>query len=146
MRIHNFKIYTGYCEEQEITPVLMCHDEGFESPQEAMKSIGDILTKLSKKESCACDIKYKQFTYCGVCRKAVQAPEPNLFETWNIIRNGTLDSIGELYDAFRLEGWMLGDYNDSSLTEVSIYRFYSYLEYDSQYFINGAGYHMHYVD
>jgi hypothetical protein len=147
MKIHNFKIYTGYCENQEIAPVLMSHDEGFDTPQEALKSISEVLNKLLKDDGCNCDAKYKQFDYCGNCRKPVIQPEPDLFREWRNIRNGTIDSLsGGVYESFEEAGWMLGSYNYPGLIEVTILRFYSYLEHSSGYYIDGAGFGMRYVE
>jgi hypothetical protein len=137
MKIHNLMIYNGYCEDQEVAPVLMCHDQGFDTAQEALESIKEILTKLSKKTNCECDSKYKQFTYCGNCRRSVKPPEPILNDTWRTIRNGTLDSLADIYEVFEQEGWILGCYADATLGEETILRFHSYLESGSAYFIGG---------
>jgi hypothetical protein len=111
----HFVIYQGYAEDQTLACVTLSHDEGFETPEEAMEDLYGFLLaraegRITVEPCCAKTFaEHEGARYCMVCgahKRHACTAEDLVEEVWSTLWEGTNDSLGsEFFCDLEERGW-----------------------------------------
>jgi len=116
----HFLLYQGYAEDQTLACVLLSHEEGFKTPEEAMESFYGFLRSraeilASDWDPCCEQVRreHPDASYCMKCGFSLERPDivdELVVTVWENIWTGTIDSLGgKFWEAMQDVGWAFGE-------------------------------------
>ena len=131
MTIKYLLLSTGYVESQALGSVLISHDEGFATAEEAIVDFSTVLKGYVEKgerqavewnrtwdKCCKKSIeKDAAVAFCSKCGKRLvqeQICHSDLVHAFSDIEGGTLDGFGEGWEFFRKYGWNVPSFDHTA--------------------------------
>lgn len=120
MTHHHFVLHQGYVEDQSMACLVLSHEEGFSTPEEAMEDWYQLLLELAqerleKRRSCCEESltfsskRYDTVRFCCFCGqdlKKIPTGEDLVPMVWDDIWKGTNDSVGNsFFERAQEAGW-----------------------------------------
>lgn len=115
-RVHALALGTGYVETASWSHMILVHQKGFDTVQEALESLRALTVKYLaqefqyERESVERSRKWDAENGKRTSKDPIEEenPEEYVSDCWNTIIHGTLQDHGDMWEAIAGAGWLSG--------------------------------------